>query len=838
MSTPAKKLVHWDVSSPNFSDFGSPTSNASSESLVSTSSLQYINAQLVAHGFAPPPGLSLDGISNTHMDRAVKCLMELLGQRMKDMSRAEELATELRTLRYDHERIKSMHNSAAEKAANFEREVNVHKSKLNATTKNLQSTEQSHRQTMAELQRSRTALQAVRATHQAELKKKEKEYEKMAEKWNKISDMQAKVMAAPSGFTCSNLRVVNGGSDELIGRGPGVLEVALQEAEKARSQLTTQCSVLKTVVLNAVNELQRLIYDMKGNDSELELAPFTMTTLFPFTAPDVAGDKLALVLLSFHESLRVLAVPTTPVSPPADGSALADEERERLQTIIDSLKTELELAQQNASNRTTEAQVLFDRFAADKRLETGHDPADISVDFMTVPEQDKQRERLDDIKKQLEEERKNFTEATINLGKERASLEMERKKFNDEKRSWQVEMMLADLPPTPIPSGQSSEAGAPHKSPRKSPKKSPAKGNGGTTRKTTRVRRRSSLIASPTKKKVEPPFETEVIVPSTSTTTSDRKSLDSTPSLLPNSFALPPPSPHLIPPSQPSLFSSQLPAVPPVTTSSALPDNQNPPASSEISPPTSNAGPLFASVPCTPQPGFRRPFPMAKPFAARMVHAYSPVRPSPLSRILQLGNSPTSPNGLNFDDSSSSSGLEVLPEEDEQMLYQMPQEPIMTLAQELGVPESPPEPERAPSPPRHKQARASTIGTGRTNQTVDMSTTRKGRIIQLEPKRLTAQEKGKGKADIVDLGVESKSKLGVGEKENSAVKRVPARKDPPSSMKPSAPSTRPTVRLATGTATSRGKVMPKIPFAGKSVGGPRRVPINSAEAPPIGKKRV
>ncbi len=66
-----------------------------------------------------------------------------------------------------------------------------------------------------------------------------------------------------------------------------------------------------------------------------------MATLFPFAAPDVAGDKLASVLLSFHESLRVLAVPATPVSPPADSSALADEERERLQTVIDSLKTEL-----------------------------------------------------------------------------------------------------------------------------------------------------------------------------------------------------------------------------------------------------------------------------------------------------------------------------------------------------------------------------------------------------------------------------------------------------------------------------------------------------------------
>ena len=36
---------------------------------------------------------------------------------------------------------------------------------------------------------------------------------------------------------------------------------------------------------------------------------------------------------------------------------------------------------------------------------------------------------------------------------------------------------------------------------------------------------------------------------------------------------------------------------------------------------------------------------MAKPLAAaRMVHAYSPAKPSPLSRILMLANSPESPD--------------------------------------------------------------------------------------------------------------------------------------------------------------------------------------------------
>lgn len=45
------------------------------------------------------------------------------------MSRTEELTTKLRTLNYDHERMSSMHRASNEKAANAEREMNLHKSK-------------------------------------------------------------------------------------------------------------------------------------------------------------------------------------------------------------------------------------------------------------------------------------------------------------------------------------------------------------------------------------------------------------------------------------------------------------------------------------------------------------------------------------------------------------------------------------------------------------------------------------------------------------------------------------------------------------------------------------
>lgn len=46
------------------------------------------------------------------------------------MTRTEELTTKLRTLSYDHERLTSMHRSSIEAAANAEREMNLHKSRL------------------------------------------------------------------------------------------------------------------------------------------------------------------------------------------------------------------------------------------------------------------------------------------------------------------------------------------------------------------------------------------------------------------------------------------------------------------------------------------------------------------------------------------------------------------------------------------------------------------------------------------------------------------------------------------------------------------------------------
>lgn len=258
------------------------------------------------------------------------------------MERTEELTTKLRTLSYDHERLMSMHRTAVERAAKAERETNLHKSRLTTALRSLQTSEHAHKQTTAELQRTRTNLQGVRATAQAEMKKKEKDIERTAEKWQKLSDAQLKL--TPSGMRCANAAVVDG--SEVLGKGQGFLEVALEQAEQAREQLGVENLHLRKLVLRTVNEMQLALHKARSCLSEKEIeepVPFTLTTLFPMSPTTMAADKIASVIEGLQESLTALS--SRALNPPTPSSVpqLPTGEIERLQGIITALKEELGL---------------------------------------------------------------------------------------------------------------------------------------------------------------------------------------------------------------------------------------------------------------------------------------------------------------------------------------------------------------------------------------------------------------------------------------------------------------------------------------------------------------
>ncbi|KAF9038556.1 Afadin and alpha-actinin-binding-domain-containing protein [Panaeolus papilionaceus] len=806
MSTTPTKKVHWQNKDSPYSDFGSPFFEQESEaSVISPTSVEYINNQLLAHGFVSPPGISLDGISPDASTRVIKCMLALLSQRMNDMSRTEDISTKFKTLSYDHERILSMYRRSVESTANAEREMNLHKSRLAAALKALQASENAHKHTSAELTRTRTAMQGVRATHQSELKKKEKEIERTLERWQKISDSQYKIAGTHSGLQCANVAAIEG---QDIGRGHGFLDVALEQSEQARAQLEDEILYLKKLVVRTTNTIQTMLYQARctilNNPNLDEPIEFNVTNLFPLAPPNAAGEQLDVVLNGLNDTLATLAGKNY-----ADGPAVQptiqvvqgdNEENEALQDMVAKLQQDLAESEAKATSQAEEIRNMFDKFTESQQVIASLATQASSAATSTLVVE--QREKLEALKNELEGERQKLTQAAAQFSKDRAALEEERIQFMDEKRNWQMQKVL---PKSHKPESQLSPRKPKSKplpaSPRKvsapsqrGVKASPAKVRVGKAGASRKAHKTSKSISSPSK---VTSYQTELVAPLAA------------PSFLPTAFVLPPPSPRAslprstIPPSSTS---------PPESPSS----NGKETSSSESSD--------LLSVPSNliPPPTTPRPFPVAKPFAMRMIHAYSPMKPSPLKEALTLSmsSSTSSPPVQAF--KTEKLLLESLSDSRVDVVIREPS-PEMSLAAQLGV-ESPPD-----SPLQRSNVVQPTAKARRT--TKDETAIKKSLAL--------TKDKGKARA-------EPTSRTASGEKENGVTKtRIASTKtmsklppmpsmttkkvSPTSSTETMKVAAKPSSRSTTNGATTRTKE-PSKPFPPMAGGGPKRV-VNGTEVP-------
>ncbi|KAH8995051.1 Afadin and alpha-actinin-binding-domain-containing protein [Lactarius hatsudake] len=614
-ATPApaqKNTVHWAPS-----PIQSPLSDASSTSTTSinsTSTLQYVNSQLVSHGFALLPGLSLDSLSSTEADGVTKCLLAMLSQRVEDMTRAEELTTKLRTLSYDHERLRSMHDSAKEIAEAAERETAAARAKLSIAARAQQQAEAAHKQTTTDLQRARSSLHALRATHVAELKRRDKEIEAMRDRWSKLSDSQLKIGTLPSGMTVvqpANARVLAlDDSMSTAERGKGLVENALEVAESACTRLRDENAELKGLVVDSANAVRRILHKAVTADPDDHDFPPPLATndLFLLGSPDAAFERLSKLLTALQDAAYSIE-DFRNSNKVAESDAKAHKwEIEELQNTIAGLRDELKKARAEKTPastsrvRSTKSFVVHDDVASHLPPTDGVESAPALASQPDMAQDSPESEQI-----ATESPDDNNTKAEL-LSAASAPLSAKR--------------IPAPVPaPVPGPS-------------RLSPRKTRSKSKGKLTNKSPFKTMRSSVSAKRlapgsrpkrlASKRVEASFETEV-------------KLSTVPaSLLPTSFVLPPPSPSsclpphppsLLAPSVPLLFPSTTPPFPPsvptFTEESRVPEATAPEDDSELTEP--------------PAP---RPFPLAKPLSRNFGHAYSPAKPSPLSRILMLADSP------------------------------------------------------------------------------------------------------------------------------------------------------------------------------------------------------
>ncbi|KAH9166685.1 Afadin and alpha-actinin-binding-domain-containing protein [Lactarius sanguifluus] len=609
-ATPApaqKNTVHWAPS-----PIQSPLSDTSTSttSINSTSTLQYVNSQLVSHGFALLPGLSLDSLSSTEADGVTKCLLAMLSQRVEDMTRAEELTTKLRTLSYDHERLRSMHDSAKETAEAAERETAAARAKLSIAARAQQQAEAAHKQTTTDLQRARSSLQALRATHVAELKKRDKETETMRERWSKLSDSQLKIGTLPSGMTVvqpANARVLAlDDSMSTAERGKGPVEDALEEAESACTRLRDENAELKGLVVDSANAVRRILHKAVTADPDDHEFPPPLATndLFLLGSPDAAFERLSKLLTALQDALTALKTSATPMSSASHLKpqiSLADLEKkvaesdakahkweiEELQNTIAGLRDELMKARAEETPAPTSRVRSIKSSAAHDDVASHLPPTDEVESAPALASQpDMAQDSPEPEQIATESHDENSTKAEL-LSTASAPLSAKR--------------IPAPVPaPVPGPS-------------RLSPRKTRSKSKGKLTNKSPFKTMRSSVSAKRlapgshpkrlASKRVEASLETEV-------------KLSTVPvSLLPTSFVLPPPSPSsCLPPHPPSLLAPSESRAPEATASEDDREPTDPPAP--------------------------RPFPLANPLSRNFGHAYSPAKPSPLSRILMLADSP------------------------------------------------------------------------------------------------------------------------------------------------------------------------------------------------------
>jgi hypothetical protein len=430
--------------------------------------------------------------------------------------------------------------------------------------------------------------------------------------------------------------------------------------------------------------------------------------------------------------------------------------------MLQTAQTREELASQEEETRA-----LFDRLTQreDDVVDRVHNA---SIEFMSTPQQDEAQERLDALRAELAEERARFTQATVKLGHDRLALDEDRRALQEERRQWEVDRMLSELPPTPAaeemqtipekPVALVTRAPRPIHSPRKqpgkvAPRRSPVKPIAGPSKASIgpqptkvhaggkKTRRRSSLLEgvkgfslSPSKRDVVvSPFETEYVATKSNVAVEqlslpavvDPKGVAAP--LITSTFAFPPPSPLAKLPLQDELFSR------PTTSDASAPaaamNEAHPPLAANTTALPVSQPPAVSAVAETPS---TRPFPLAKPHARNMIHAYSPARPSPLSRILLLANSPGSPDSIPF---TPMSRLDERSEGDDGMPDESPTPALphtgaphtLSLEEELGLIDEDSPLREMPVEPNRPPARKTGTKSGERRQTRQADAQEKGR---------------------------------------------------------------------------------------------------------------
>lgn len=86
----------------------------------------------------------------------------------------------------------------------------------------------------------------------------------MVDKWIKLVDSQAKSSTTSPGMVIRGANAEVASGMELLGKGKGYLEVALEHAESSRTELLDETTRLRRLILVSANRLQSMIHEIRN----------------------------------------------------------------------------------------------------------------------------------------------------------------------------------------------------------------------------------------------------------------------------------------------------------------------------------------------------------------------------------------------------------------------------------------------------------------------------------------------------------------------------------------------------------------------------------------------
>ncbi|KAJ2451312.1 hypothetical protein EV183_003684 [Coemansia sp. RSA 2336] len=403
--------------------------------------LHHINRELMELGLPSP--LMLPELPECLEDnqRVVDCLVQLLQQRKKDLGFRDAMEDELRKAMGEEDMLRSTITRLERELDQAQREAALTRIKWDEAERSNADLDKQRKRLANELRTTRSNAAMVKTQFMHDSKKREQEMDRIKDRMQKLITDKHKAAKLSVELVNPQARDRSGRVVEAAGsRDRRLMEELVGKYEATEVQLLAKIEALQDKLRQMARALSKLHGDVVGDEA--------VSVLDEDGEPDEAAVEQTLQLVGavrqhvLEDRARVQqqqqsAVGQEELQAREEQIGQLHEETARLESEIRDLKQVLEGQKK-----------LIDQMA---REQQGRNPDMLEMSFseMSLEQLDAEREAVRRERQQLEEERKRFTDAAIELGNERGELKRERDEFERLKTAQGTSELVGGLPPTP-----------------------------------------------------------------------------------------------------------------------------------------------------------------------------------------------------------------------------------------------------------------------------------------------------------------------------------------------------------------------------------------------------